>query len=471
MVKAKLAVTLMLVFCLVFVAACSSSNNKDGETDKGTNNSANTNTSTNSSQNNSNNSNNNNEPAPPEPEPEINMNGEELKILHWSPAPDPETAEGALMLEHWAEIESKYNVKIVWEQVPWGEPIKMVTNAALTGESVADFVALDLYFAIPAIKEGLFMPVDEFFDFDDPKWPKNISKITSYKGRTYGINSINSFATGLYFNKTLLEREGQPNPHDLVAQGKWTWEEFLKIAKAVTKDLDGDGVTDQWGIVNTPVNLYRMFIYSNGGSLIKEVDGKMVFPYDDAKTLEALHFYSDLYNVHKVAMPPRGDSWSIDDYNDSQTMFNGGKAAFVTGELWEGAERKTMTDEQGFVYFPKGPGRMDSWSATVENFVAFYIPANVKRAEEKAKIWEEMQMWDRVPQILRENAEQQNLADERDIEVMMDIVNYSEPLFLSIGGAGTDLAYSISFKGESPETIMERNKQVAQDALDQMYNN
>lgn len=462
--KAKFAVTLLLVICLVFTAACSSSNNNAGNTNQDTNTNTNTGTGTDAGQNNA------AEPAPPEPEPEINMNGEELKILHWAPAPNPETPEGERTLEHWAEIEKKYNVKIVWEQVPWGESIKMVTNAAMTGESVADIVALDLYFAIPAIKEGLFMPVDEFFDFDDPKWPKNLSKITNYKGRTYGFNSINIYATGLYFNKTLLEREGQPNPHDLVAQGKWTWDEFLKIAKAVTKDLDGDGVTDQWGIVNAPVNLYRMLIYSNGGSLMKEVDGKIVFPHDDAKTLEALHFYSDLYHVHKVAMPPRGGSWSGDDYNDSQTMFNSGKAAFVTGELWEGAERGSMTDEQGFVYFPKGPGRPDSWSATIENFVAYYIPSNVKRAAEKAKIWEEMQLWDRVPQILRENAEQQRLADERDIEVMLDIANYSEPLYLALGGAGGDIAYSIAFNGESPETVMERNKQIAQDALDQVYN-
>ncbi|MGO4374182.1 hypothetical protein AB4Z21_26160, partial [Paenibacillus sp. MCAF20] len=67
-------------------------------------------------------------------EPAIDMNGETLKIIHWIDGPSEETPEGALTLAKWKEAEEKYNVKIVWEKVPWGENIKMVTNAALSGE-------------------------------------------------------------------------------------------------------------------------------------------------------------------------------------------------------------------------------------------------------------------------------------------------------------------------------------------------
>jgi ABC-type sugar transport system, periplasmic component len=456
--KAKLVAMLMLVFCLVSVAACSSSPNNGGGT-----NAANDSTPPS-------NQNDNAEPAPPEPEPTINMNGETLKILHWSAGPQEDTPEGALTLEHWKKIEEKYNVKIVWEQVPWGESIKMVTNAALTGEAVADIVALDYYQAIPAIKEGLFMPIDGFFDFSDPKWPANMEQLSTFKGHQYGFTNLNNAASGLYFNKTLLEREGLPNPHDLVAQGKWNWDTFLDIAVKTTKDTDGDDVIDQWGIVNIPTNLMRILIHSNGGALILEKDGKYVFANEDPNTMEAIQFFSDLYNVHRVVKPPRGETYDFNDYNDSQTLFSLGKAAFVTGELWEGEGRKDMTDEQGFVYFPKGPKRQDSWQGSVENYIAYYIPANVKRAQEKAKIWEDMQMWDRAKQNLLENAEKQRLSDERDIEVMVDMPNWSEPVFLPLGGALSDVAYSIAAKGESPETAMERNKQVAQDDIDKYYN-
>jgi len=414
--------------------------------------------------------------AEPEPEPEpeepvINMNGESLKIMHWLDGPNPDTPEGELTLARWKEVEEKYNVKIEWVKVPWGEPIKLITQAALSGEAPADIVALDYYYAIPAAQEGLLLPIDDFFDFDDPKWPTNMKKLSTYKGHQYGFTSMNNNASGLYFNKTLLEREGLPNPHDLVEQGNWTWETFLEIAKAATKDTNGDGVTDQWGIVNTPVNLMRILVHSNGGALVKEnSEGIYEFTAGEPKALEALNFYASLYNEHKVVMPPAGDTWSSKDYADSQTVFNAGQAAFVTGELWEGETRTTMTDEQGFVYFPKGPGRPDEWQGSVENFVPFYMPATVTRAAEKAKIWEEIQMWDRVEENRRELAEQQLLSDERDIEAMLDLPNYSEPVFNPIGGAGSALAYGLAVKGESPETVIEQNKQIAQDAIDNVYN-
>ncbi|WP_158453658.1 ABC transporter substrate-binding protein [Paenibacillus beijingensis] len=396
------------------------------------------------------------------------MNGETLKIIHWTPGPSEDTPEGALTLARWRELEKKYNVKIVYEKVPWGEPLNMVTNAALSGESVGDIVALDLYFAIPAINQGLFMPVDDFFNFDDPKWPKGMKDYGKVNDKMYGFTSNNNTASGLYYNKTLFEREGLPDPHDLIAQDKWNWDTFLDIAKKATKDTDGDGVIDQYGITSVAGNLMRMIIHSNSGSIIEKKDNKYVLSTDNPNTLEGLHFYSDLFNVHKVVAPNKHENF--EDYNDSQTLFSSGKAAMVTGELWEGSQRTTMTDEQGFVYFPKGPKRT-TWQGSIENYVQFYIPANVKRAKEKAYIWEQMQLWDNVAKVNREEAEKQLLADEKDIEVMLDVTNYSEPVFLPLNNMFGDYAFSIANRGESPETVLARIKQTAQEGIDQNLNN
>ncbi|MBD2870187.1 ABC transporter substrate-binding protein [Paenibacillus arenilitoris] len=403
----------------------------------------------------------------PSAEPAIDMNGETLKIIHWIDGPSEDTPEGAATLEKWRAAEEKYNVKIVWEKVPWGENIKMVTNAALSGESVADIVPLDYYFAVPAINQGLFMPVDDFFDFDDPKWPEGLKQHGMVNGKMYGFTSTINNASGIYYNKTLFEREGLPDPHDLIAQDKWTWDAFLDIAKKATKDTNGDGVIDQWGITNIATNLSRILIHSNNSSMITLKDGKHVYNYDDPNLLEALRFFGDLFNVHKVVAPNKNENF--EDYNESQTLFNSGKAAMVTGEVWEGMTRTTMTDEQGFVYFPKGP-KATTWQGSIENYVQFYIPAIVKRAKEKAYIWEQIQMWDRVDPINREEAEKQLLADEKDIETMLDSLHYAQPIFLPLGGALTDISYSIANRGESPETVLERNKQIAQDAIDKELN-
>lgn len=49
----------------------------------------------------------------------------------------------------------------------------------------------------------------------------------------------------MFVNKTILDRE----KIDLPAEN-WTWEDFYRICRAVTRDTDGTGIIDQFGTVN-----------------------------------------------------------------------------------------------------------------------------------------------------------------------------------------------------------------------------
>lgn len=46
----------------------------------------------------------------------------------------------------------------------------------------------------------------------------------------------------MFVNKTILDSEGIPMPDN-----DWTWDDFYAICEKVTKDTDGDGMTDQFG--------------------------------------------------------------------------------------------------------------------------------------------------------------------------------------------------------------------------------
>lgn len=48
----------------------------------------------------------------------------------------------------------------------------------------------------------------------------------------------------MFVNKTILAKENIELP-----QEKWTWDDFYDICKTVTKDTDGNGVPDQFGVV------------------------------------------------------------------------------------------------------------------------------------------------------------------------------------------------------------------------------
>ena len=65
--------------------------------------------------------------------------------------------------------------------------------------------------------------------------------------------------TMMFVNKTLLAGEGIEMPRE-----DWTWQDFYDICAKVTKDVDGDGVLDQFGMYDYD---WQLAVTSNGGGL------------------------------------------------------------------------------------------------------------------------------------------------------------------------------------------------------------
>ena len=76
----------------------------------------------------------------------------------------------------------------------------------------------------------------------------------------------------MVYNQSMLEREGLPDIYDLWTSGNWTWEEAEKLATAVTRDTDGDGSIDQYGIAWRRID-YGLYI-NNAQFIKKGTDGK-----------------------------------------------------------------------------------------------------------------------------------------------------------------------------------------------------
>ena len=58
-----------------------------------------------------------------------------------------------------------------------------------------------------------------------------------------------TFGYQLAFNETITMQAGynKKKIYSLVESGDWTWDVFLTICSKVTKDLDSDGILDQFG--------------------------------------------------------------------------------------------------------------------------------------------------------------------------------------------------------------------------------
>ncbi|MCS7177836.1 MAG: sugar ABC transporter substrate-binding protein [Anaerolineae bacterium] len=156
---------------------------------------------------------------------------------------------------------------------------------------------------------------------------------------------------GVYYNKKIFDQFGVAYPQD-----GWTWTDLLQTAQALTRDVDGDGKTDIWGIQLTAnwTTGFEYWVAAAGGRLISE-DGKRFVGYmDSPETIAAVQFFADLYNKYKVAPPPA-------DFNlwaGGNTEFENGKAAMRIFGRWPQARyRENPNLDLGLVGVPAGKVR------------------------------------------------------------------------------------------------------------------
>ena len=110
----------------------------------------------------------------------------------------------------------------------------------------------------------------------------------------------------LFYNREMFEKAGI----DTIPQ---TWEEFRRYAQILTKDLDGDGASDQFGLVIEPsTEMLMPFVMQNGGNFQNE-DGTLGIT--DEPFVEALEFYHGLYKDGIATIPTDvGQGWNGDTF-------------------------------------------------------------------------------------------------------------------------------------------------------------
>ncbi len=102
-------------------------------------------------------------------------------------------------------------------------------------------------------------------------------------------------------NNDIFDREGIPSLYETVWSNQWTWDRFLDVAIKTTKDINADGIVDQWGISSDDFSTISSLVASNGGGLVyKNSDGVYVNGYGQAAVQRALQFFSELSFTYKV---------------------------------------------------------------------------------------------------------------------------------------------------------------------------
>ncbi len=306
------------------------------------------------------------------------LGGMEIIVRDWWSNPDAEPANEfeQAKFDYIDEIEATYNFTIKqmaisdWASAP-ADFVDYVTTGGDDNNYV--FIIREDAATTSAMNQGLMYDLStlEWFDFSEAKFQSNKTHELWTKG-----TKINGFATGyseprtgMYFNKRLLEEAGvdPESIYDMQADGTWTWDAWTEIMSKVQRDIDSDGVIDVYGFdanYGVPVSAA---VYSNGSEYVGLEDGKYVYKFEDAATVEALEWMVNNFKNYAVVRPADAQ-W---DYY--KQAFLNGECAFMPEDAYNGNAGGFLTlegtDEYGFVMFPKGPQATDYTNVWSNNVV------------------------------------------------------------------------------------------------------
>lgn len=136
----------------------------------------------------------------------------------------------------------------------------------------------------------LLVPIERFLpdiEFESDQFPDNSWEDVSYEGKTYGVVWSMDILY-LILDTSLLGQEGMSQPPR-------TWDELRQYAKQLTKDIDGDGRIEQFGLYVPPSIGVEELLWSSL-DLQKDVtyyqDGRLNF--DQPAIRQSLEFVREL---------------------------------------------------------------------------------------------------------------------------------------------------------------------------------
>jgi len=238
----------------------------------------------------------------------MNLKGRTLTISGYSALqPGSGNASEAVQKKLIEIAQDKYNCKIEFIQASQSSTTYAadLISANIAGVKFADIVKVStVSHYLPLMKAKALIPLDEYVDFEAPiiKAFDYLYNLRYSDGKHYFFTvgpavSLGSGSTpdnigDLLFNFDILGREGQPNILDIYEAGQWNWNSFLNIALACTRDSNGDGIIDQWGL-SSQQNYYALqHIYHSNGILPAEMlgNGKFALNVQSIKAQKCLQF-------------------------------------------------------------------------------------------------------------------------------------------------------------------------------------
>lgn len=213
-----------------------------------------------------------------------------------------------------------------------------------------------------------------------PYLPRLGVDVTRYDSTVLGIfrrgDAVYALPKGytpmvVVYNKDLFDRAGLPYP-----AADWTWDDFLRAAKQLTRDSDGDGAVDQWGTAyDRRVYLWNSWLLAGGGDVLCADGRRATGCLDSPASIAAIRWYTGW--VMRDSIAPRAFTLRR-TLGDNLRLFYTGKVAMLTaGHFWIPNFLPYVRDGRLRIGFAEIPHRAGAPPATVIYASGAAVPRTV----------------------------------------------------------------------------------------------
>lgn len=293
--------------------------------------------------------------------------GGKVTLSFWNgfTGPDRAAVEG-LVKEY---NDSQDEVEIEMTISPWDVFFQKLLPSIASGDG-PDLMAMDSVQLPGYASRGVLAPLDDWYDDSDNESDQLVQSAvdaTELDGKSYGV-PMNFTTLLLYWNKDMFKDAGldpeQP-PQD--------WAEFQEAAKKLTKDENGDGKPEQYGLSiadHATIAMWPILFWGNGGGVVSE-DGTTSM-LDDPATIEAMDQWGSLVRDDHIA--PVGLAGA-----DADKLFQSKKAAMEIVGPWMTSGFEDAGIDFGVAPPPEGP----AGPVTLGTSVSFAV--NARTSDENAE--------------------------------------------------------------------------------------
>ncbi len=327
---------------------------------------------------------------------------------------------------------------------------------------------------------GYLTPLGEarYIDLEKPWWDQNANEDLTVMGSIFftqgDITAAKSDCTYvIFYNKALGRAElGGEDPYKLVLDKKWTLDKFAELCRAVSEDLDGNGLMDmedRYGLYAWDDSI--LGVISSAGQKVAAIndDGEFELAIYNEQVLSVIDKFTNIaYNTDYAIQYQR-----YSNNGNVREKWTNDQALFWATSTYNTASMREMDSDFGILPFPMLNEEQGRYYSTIPTYNSQFLclPSVQKDLEYTSVVTEALAYYGRTivkPAVYEKTIKGTYFRDEESIamlDIIYDSFMYDIGQLHRIGNMNSLLLNMFRTKDNNFTSIYNANSTIAQQQI------